>query len=110
MFVSEILSIAGTDNLSLRTVSEEPGNKCHADAVRLQRPWRQVDNQPPKLSLTTKVEFRDHDLEMPTGRKPRFRVELQERAFDKAHEILLQDKAKFGLRQFHAHSSSFPSG
>ena len=62
--ISQILAIAGADDLGFWNVAEQKGGKGHAGTMGLEGARRQIDDQPPALSLETGLQFRRHHLDV----------------------------------------------
>lgn len=64
MLFREILPVGSTNDLGFWNVSEQKGRKGHAGTMGFEGARRQIDDQPPDLSLKTGFEFRGHHLDM----------------------------------------------
>jgi len=65
MLISQILSVAGADDLGARIMTEEKGGKCDGCTVGLERAGRHIDDQPSDLTSTTALELGCDKLNMP---------------------------------------------
>jgi hypothetical protein len=80
-------------------MAKQPRDEGDRRTVRLELAWRQVDDEPFDLAAPHGFQFGGNQLDIGRVEERRLRIEFTERAFNKAHEVALQELPVLARRQ-----------
>jgi hypothetical protein len=82
--IRELLPIAHADDVERRILAEKPGGKRNRRATGFEIARRQIDDQPPDLTATARLELLAYQLDVRAADKGRRRAELVQCTFNES--------------------------